>query len=101
VPAAVATLAAVSWWAWTLLWVVLVLAAAGFLYTAARRLLRQGAALARELGEAAELLAEVSRVLDDAGEHSPAPSPPPDPRRPSGRAPPGRPRRTAGPQDVR
>jgi hypothetical protein len=56
--------ARVTWWAWVLLWVVLVAAAALVLYLAARRLFRQGAALARELGDAAETLAAVSARLD-------------------------------------
>jgi hypothetical protein len=91
----------VSWWAWTLLWVVLVLAAAAFLYLTARRLIRQGAALARELGEAAELLADLTRALDERSEETPAANPAPDRRSPAARATPGRPRRTARRQDVR
>ena len=59
-------LGAVTWWAWTLLWVVLVAGAALGLYLAVRRLLRQGMALARELGAAADLLAEVTRTLEAA-----------------------------------
>jgi hypothetical protein len=55
----------VTWWAWTLLWLVLVLAAAGFLFLMGRRLLRQGLALAGELSEAAEALARVSEQLED------------------------------------
>jgi hypothetical protein len=62
----------VTWWAWTLLWLVLVLAGAGFLFLVARRLLRQGAALARELSEAADVLARVGEQLEDLGA---APSP--------------------------
>jgi hypothetical protein len=54
----------VTWWAWTLLWIVLVAGAGLFLYLAVRRLLRQGMALARELGAAADLLAEVTRTLE-------------------------------------
>ena len=54
-----------TWWAWTLLWLVLVLVAAGFLFLMGRRLLRQGLALARELSEAAEVLARVSEQLEE------------------------------------
>jgi hypothetical protein len=54
----------VTWWAWTLLWVVLVGGAGLGLYLAVRRLLRQGMALARELGAAADLLSEVTRNLE-------------------------------------
>jgi hypothetical protein len=89
--------AAVTWWAWTLLWVVLVLGAGGVLYLAVRRLIRQGMALARELGAAADMLAEVTRALDEPA----AAVASPDRRRPSTRRTPGRPRRRAGSQDVR
>ena len=54
-----------TWWAWTLLWLVLVLAAAGFLFLMGRRLLRQGLALAGELSGAAEVLARVSEQLEE------------------------------------
>ena len=53
-----------TWWAWTLLWIVLVAAAGLVIYLAVRRLLRQGMALARELGAAADLLSEVTRTLE-------------------------------------
>ena len=59
------SLAPVTWWAWTLLWLVLVLAAAGFLFLVGRRLLRKGLALGRELSEAAEVLARVSERLEE------------------------------------
>ena len=90
-----------TWWAWTLLWVVLVLVAGGVLYLAARRLFRQGAALARELGEAADLLAGVTRALDELAAPEPAASGPPAARRPATRGSRGRPRRGARSQDVR
>jgi len=54
----------VTWWAWTLLWIVLVAAAVLVLYLAVRRLLRKGMALARELGDVADRLAEVTRTLE-------------------------------------
>src|SRR5512132_36885 len=63
-PRSAASLSAVTWWAWTLLWVVLVAGAGLVLYLVVRRLLRQGMALARELGDAAEMLAEVTRTLE-------------------------------------
>jgi hypothetical protein len=66
----------VTWWAWTLLWVVLVAGAGLVLYLAVRRLLRQGMALARELGEAAELLEQVTRTLEAADIHAPSHSEP-------------------------
>lgn len=56
-----------SWWQWTLLWVVLVLAGAAVLALAARRLFRQGMALARELGVAADELAQVTRAVESLG----------------------------------
>ena len=55
-----------TWWAWILLWVVLVAGAGLVLYIAVRRLLRQGMALARELGTAADLLADVTRTFEAA-----------------------------------
>ena len=72
-----------TWWAWTLLWLVLVAAAGLVLYGLVRRLIRQGMALARELGEAAERLAEVTRALEAvSGDPSAAePTPAPDRRR--------------------
>ena len=66
------SLSAVTWWAWTLLWVVLVAGAGLVLYLAVRRLLRQGMALARELGAAADLLGEVTRSLEAAPEEASA-----------------------------
>jgi hypothetical protein len=66
----VSTLSAVTWWAWTLLWVVLVAGGGLVLYVAVRRLLRQGMALARELGAAADLLAEVTRTIEAAAPHA-------------------------------
>jgi hypothetical protein len=58
-----ANLAAVTWWTWTILWVVLVLGGALALFLAARRLYRQGMALARELGFATDALAEVTSAM--------------------------------------
>lgn len=76
---AVGSLGAVSWWAWTLLWLVLVAAAGLVVYGLVRRLIRRGVALAHELGEAADRLAEVSRALEavsgDPAAAEPAPTP--------------------------
>jgi hypothetical protein len=54
----------VTWWAWAVVWVVLVLAGALVLFVSARRLYRQGMALVRELGTAAALFAEVSQTVE-------------------------------------
>jgi hypothetical protein len=91
----------VSWWVWTLLWVVLVAGSGLALYVAVRRLLRQGMALARQLGAAADLLAEVGRTLEAAPGTAAEPVAPPRGRRPSTRASSRRRRGVAGPQDVR
>ena len=56
-----------TWWVWTILWVVLVLGGALALFVAARRLYRQGMELLRELGVASEALAEVSSALQRGG----------------------------------
>jgi hypothetical protein len=53
----------VTWWAWTILWIVLVLAGALVLFLTARRLYRQGMELVRELGAATDAFAEVSTAL--------------------------------------
>ena len=92
-----------TWWAWTLLWVVLVAGAGLVLYLAVRRLIRQGMALARELGAAADTLAEVTRRLETAPAHALPAEPPATPRRrrPSTRGS-SRGRRSGAPsQDVR
>jgi hypothetical protein len=93
----------VTWWGWTLLWVVLVLGAAGIIYLAVRRLLRQGMALARELGAAADALAEVTRALEELDGRAEHVQPAEHPRhsRSSTRRTRGRPRRGSGRQDVR
>jgi hypothetical protein len=97
----------VTWWAWTLLWVVLVVGAGLVLFLAARRLFRQGAALVRELGDAADLLTEVTRALDARPGEEPAVAAPAEPAgsprrgRASTRASSSRRRRASRPQDVR
>lgn len=68
-----------TWWAWTLLWIVLVAVAGLVLFLAVRRLLRQGTALAREFADVTDRLAEVTRALEDmpgdpaVAERAPAP----------------------------
>ena len=56
-----------TWWAWTILWVVLVLGGALALFLTARRLYRQGMALARELGAATNAAAEVANAVQALG----------------------------------
>jgi hypothetical protein len=58
----------VTWWAWTLLWVVLVLGALVVFALAGRSLWRKGMALATELGTAADRFAEVSEQLEAFGD---------------------------------
>jgi C4-dicarboxylate-specific signal transduction histidine kinase len=53
----------VTWWAWTLVWIVLVLGALGVLFLLGRSLWRKGMALARELADAAERMAAVTDQL--------------------------------------
>jgi hypothetical protein len=53
----------VTWWTWTILWVVLALGGALALFLAARRLYRQGMSLVRELGAASDALAEVTNAM--------------------------------------
>jgi len=65
----------VTWWLWTLLWLLLVLAAAAFLFVMGRRLVRQGFALAGELGEAADRLAQVGNALESLADRTEPPAP--------------------------
>ena len=57
-----------TWWGWAIAWIVLVLAGALILFVAARRLYRQGMELARELGTAATVFAEVARTVQAGAE---------------------------------
>jgi len=50
-------------WAWTVLWIVLVVGAAAFLFVIIRSLWRKVMALVRELGAAADRLSAVSAEL--------------------------------------
>jgi hypothetical protein len=54
----------VTWWLWTLLWVVLVLAALGVFYLIGRGLWRKAMALLSELGTATDRLSAVADELD-------------------------------------
>jgi hypothetical protein len=54
----------VTWWAWTLLWVVLVVGAGVALFLVGRSLWRKASALLVELGEAAERMGAVSEQLE-------------------------------------
>lgn len=58
-----------TWWAWLLLWTLLVLGAAGVFFLLGRRLWRQGKALGHELGAAADRFSAVAdrlAELDDS-----------------------------------
>ncbi len=57
---------------WFLVWVVLGLVAVGVLALVGRSLWRKSAALARELGEAAERLSDVTEALSAASQPPPA-----------------------------
>jgi hypothetical protein len=58
----------VTWWAWVIVWVVLVLSAALVFFLAARRLYRQGMALAAELAAAADAFTEVTSAMHAGAE---------------------------------
>jgi hypothetical protein len=60
----------VTWWAWTLLWVVLVVGALGVFFLVGRSLWRKGSALASELGAAADRLSAVADELGTLTEKS-------------------------------
>jgi hypothetical protein len=54
----------VTWWGWTLLWLVLVVGAAVYLFLLGRMLWRKVSALFTELGAASELMGSVSEQLE-------------------------------------
>jgi uncharacterized protein (DUF3084 family) len=54
----------VTWWAWTLLWVVLVAASLGVFFLIARSLWRSAVALMDELGTAADRLSAVRDEME-------------------------------------
>lgn len=60
-----------TWWLWTLIWVMLVLGALVVLFLVGRSLWRKGLALARELGEATERLSAISDELETLSGGSP------------------------------
>ena len=57
-----------TWWAWTLLWVLLVLGSLGVFALLARSLWRKAAALFSEFGTAADRFEAVATQLDALGE---------------------------------
>ena len=59
---------------WFLVWLVLVLAAAGVFVLLGRALWRKARALARELGEATDRLTEITDRLSSLEPHPPASS---------------------------
>jgi hypothetical protein len=66
----------VTWWAWTLLWIVLVAGAGVVFFQLGRSLWRKAGALLTELGEAADRLsavtAELNAMAATAAEEEPA-----------------------------
>jgi hypothetical protein len=60
-----------TWWAWTLLWAVLVLGSLWVFFVLGRSLWRKASDLLAELGTASERLAEVSAQLDALGDRPP------------------------------
>jgi hypothetical protein len=60
----------VTWWAWTLLWVVLVAGALGVFFLIGRSLWRKVRALAGELGTASDRLSAVAGELQTLAEKS-------------------------------
>jgi hypothetical protein len=65
----------VTWWAWTLLWAVLVLGSGWLFFVLGRSLWRKASALLTELGTASQRLAEVSAQLEAFGTRAPAEEP--------------------------
>jgi hypothetical protein len=59
---------------WFLVWLVLVLAAAGVFFLVGRDLWRKARALTRELGEATDRLTEITDRLSSLEPHPPASS---------------------------
>ena len=53
-----------TWWAWTLLWIVLVAGALGVFFLVGRSLWRKGMALLTELGTASDRLGSVADELE-------------------------------------
>lgn len=80
-----------SWWAWLLLWTLLVAGAAALVFVLARRLWRQAKALTHELGAAADRFGAVTDRLQELQQ----------PRSPDGGSADGVGSRAAGPHRVR
>jgi hypothetical protein len=53
----------VTWWAWTVLWLILVIGAAGYLFLIGRSLWRRASALFTELGRATTLVDGMSEQV--------------------------------------
>lgn len=64
-----------TWWEWTLIWVVLVAGALGVFFLVGRSLFRKGMALAGELGVASERLSAVAEELQTLSDARPAEEP--------------------------
>ncbi|WP_377642563.1 hypothetical protein [Oryzobacter terrae] len=62
------------WWGWVLLWVVLVVASALWLFVLGRRVWGRARVLTRELSRASGLLAELEARVDELREAEPAPT---------------------------
>jgi len=56
--------AAVSWWEWVLIWILLVSGACAVMFVVLRQLWRKLSLLLRELGTAAERLSAISEELE-------------------------------------
>jgi hypothetical protein len=61
----------VTWWTWTVLWIVLVVGALYFLFVVGRSLFRKGMALVDALGAATERLSAVTDELQSLTERPP------------------------------
>lgn len=62
------------WWGWVLLWAVLVLGGALWLFVLSRRVWRSTTALGREVERASGLLGELEARVDDLRDVEPAPT---------------------------
>ncbi len=61
------------WWGWVLLWLVLLLGSAAYLFLRARAVWRATTVLGREVARASELVAELERRADELRDLEPAP----------------------------
>lgn len=57
-----------TWWSWTLVFLLLVVGSGVFLFRVGLRLWRQASALLTEMGEASDRMAQVSEQLQTLGE---------------------------------